>query len=243
MIKLPKFIVEEIEKERLVEPVNTGSIDYMEDFPKYTFRLHSPVGEEDYREHKETIKIAKKIVDWCNKQIKGTAKLGRTDGKVWYRDKDYGVVHEQFVVIGITDPFNKQIEDMLLKKELLGREQATLIDYPKCLVNKTKIDFEKAKKICHYRCDVEKSGVWWVKIFGENPSKKIHEEVSTFLNKITKSATSVFALKDWLDGEGKAEKISKNERNLYYEGKNCNCWIRFNLIQGDYNMYVNVYEK
>lgn len=29
MIKLPKFIVEEIEKGRLVEPVNTGSKNYL----------------------------------------------------------------------------------------------------------------------------------------------------------------------------------------------------------------------
>lgn len=252
-MNIPKYIEEEIKSGRMELIKNALQ---MKNYYQYTFRLFSiPCDEKTKgRSIEKTIDIANKIVSFA-KRNGAVAELGEVDycyqsklthspyggGKWgWYEKIEY-------IQIGITDPVCKVIEDIIeeqkeanyFKKKTIRISERSIIDFK----NASDKDFETKNKIGHIRADHDKyqwHGTWWN---GDvDRTEEVYKESQFVYDNLTKRyPNGVVSIQS--DIYEFTERLSECEGNIYYEGEYADYWIRLIARQGDYNMYINCYEK
>lgn len=118
----------------------------------------------------------------------------------------------------------------------------------KLLKRPTDISFadNKELKIAHNRLDHD-GYRWWNKWFrakgteDQNVIKEM-EEISDYMTgKLKRGISDIYELV--YDMVLIPIDDARTEYNVFYEGQYINCWIRLITRRGDYNMYINCYEK
>lgn len=101
------------------------------------------------------------------------------------------------------------------------------------------------KRIAHNRLDHD-GYRWWNTWFpgigpnGNEEMKKEMEEVSNFMVSLFPKGIPDM---ERMVQEGKCERLSDDEHNLYIVGEYTDIWIRLILRRGDYNMYIKFFQK
>lgn len=231
---LPKYILKEINEGRLSE-----STSYIKEYERYTFVL--VLGD---RSVDKTNLLAEKISKWAIRN-NATSKIS-VDQKCWIKKPDDAFWElVQCILIGITDPVAKELEDAM--EEIAYQDRVKIKHYSYVIPCKEQF-FEpnESMKICHLRADF--SYHWYSSWFiGEQHSKRTHREEEE-INFVCKEIINhlfpdgILSMKNFNE-EQNMQWNPSGEYNYFFKGNICNYWIRCITRKEDYNLYIKCYKK
>lgn len=114
------------------------------------------------------------------------------------------------------------------------------------LTKESKFKVNQERKLAHNR--LYHDGYYWCNAWfvqnGTNGSKELEKEMTDISNYMTDIVLPNGILDIWeIVDELELESVGYDEYNVFCSTDLANYWIRLIARRGDYNMYINVYEK